>query len=79
MVVEVTMTSLAIEREKAALYAEAGVGEYWIVVAGARRVEVRRQPEGGVYRDRREYGRGETIENVAVLGGEAFAVETLFT
>ena len=78
LVVEVAVTSLAADREKAALYAEAGVGEYWIVLAGAGRVEVHRRPEAGEYRERRTYGRGETIEGVAVLGGAACAVESLF-
>ena len=77
-VVEVVVTSLAADREKAALYAEAGVGEYWSVLAEAGQVEVCRQPEEGVYQDRRTYARSETIENIAVLGGTSLAVETLF-
>ncbi len=78
LVVEVAVTSLAADREKATIYAEAGVGEYWIVRAEAGEVEVCRGPEGGVYRERRTYARGESIEGVAVLGGAALAVEALF-
>lgn len=78
LVVEVAVTSLAADREKAALYAEAGVGEYWIVLAEAEQVEAFRRPEAGVYRERRTYGRGEAIEGVAALGGAALAVDALF-
>ena len=77
LVVEVAVTSLASDREKAALYAEAGVGEYWIVVAEAGQVEVYRRPEGGVYQERRTYSRGDLIEGVGVTD-EAVAVERLF-
>ena len=69
LVVEIAVTSLAADRAKAALYAEAGVGEYWIVSAEAGQVEVYRRPEAGVYQERRTYARGETIEAVTVTGG----------
>ena len=78
LAVEIAVTSLAADREKAALYAEASVEEYWIVLAEAGQVEVYRRPEAGAYRERRTYGRGEVIEAVGVTGG-AVAVETLFT
>ena len=77
LVVEVAVTSLAADREKATLYAEASVGEYWIVLAETERVEVYRRPEGGTYLDRRTYRRGETIEAVDVTGGTV-AVDSLF-
>ena len=78
LVVEIAVTSLAADREKAALYAEAGVDEYWIVLAEAGLVEVYRQPVEGAYRQRRTYGRGEVIEAVAVTGGASVAVDALF-
>lgn len=77
LVVEVAVTSLASDREKAALYAEAGVGEYWIVLAEAGQVEVYRRPEEGAYLEKRTYRRGEVIEEVRVVGGPV-AVEALF-
>ena len=77
LIVEIAVTSIAADREKAALYAEAGVGEYWIVLAEAGQVEAYRRPEDGVYRERRLYGRGEIIEGIGVTGGSV-AVETLF-
>ena len=77
LVVEVAVTSLVSDREKAALYAEAVVAEYWIVLGETEQVEVYRRPVGGVYQERRTYARGEVIEGVEVIGG-ALAVETLF-
>ena len=77
LVVEIAVTSLVSDREKAALYAEAGVTEYWIVLGETEQVEVYRRPVGGVYQERRTYARGEVIEGVGVIDG-AFAVETLF-
>ena len=78
LVVEVAVTSLAADREKAALYAEAGVKEYWIVLAEVERVEVYRRPESGAYLDKRTYQRGEVIEVVGVTGRDV-AVDSLFT
>lgn len=77
LVVEIAVTSLAADREKAALYAEAGIGEYWIVLAEAGQVEVYRRPQDGVYRTRRIYGRGEVIEEVGVTEAPV-RVEALF-
>ena len=77
LAVEISVTSLAADREKAALYAEAGVGEYWIVLAEAELMEVYRRPAGSTYRERRTYGRGEVIEAVGVTGGSV-AVDALF-
>ena len=77
LVVEVAVSSVAPDRENASLYAEAGVTEYWIVLGETEQVEVYRRPVGGVYLERRNYGRGEAIEGVEVIGG-AFAVDTLF-
>ena len=52
LVVEIAVTSAAEDRELASLYAEAGVEEYWIVLARTRQIEVYRQPADGVYAER---------------------------
>ena len=78
LIAEVAVTSLAADREKAALYAKAGVSEYWIVLAEREQVEVYRRPEEGVYLDKHTYRRGECIEGVKPLGDGSFAVESLF-
>ena len=77
LVVEIAVTSLAADREKAALYAEVGVSEYWIVLAEAGRVEVCRRPAEGAYLEKRTYRRGEVIEAVGVTGGSV-EVDALF-
>ena len=52
LVIEIAISSVAMDREKAALYAEAGVEECWIVLPAERRIEVYRQPLGGSYLER---------------------------
>ncbi len=66
LAVEIAITSLALDREKALLYAEANIREYWIVIPANQHVEVYRQPEGGMYREVRIYALGETIECASV-------------
>ncbi|HUF62062.1 MAG TPA: Uma2 family endonuclease [Verrucomicrobiales bacterium] len=51
LVVEISVRSAVEDRALAALYAEAGVEEYWIVLPVERRIEVHWQPEGGAYRN----------------------------
>ena len=68
LVVEVAVSSAALDRENASLYAEANVAEYWIVLGTERRIEVYRQPENGVYRQKRLYSVGETLDCGSVPG-----------
>ena len=63
--------------ENALLYAEAGIAEYWIVLAEREEIETYRRPEDGVYQEKRTYRRGETIPCECVEGG-AVPVETWF-
>ena len=68
LVVEVAVSSAALDRENASLYAEAGVPEYWIVLGEERQIEVYRQPENGVYQQKRVYAAGETLVCESVPG-----------
>ncbi|KAB2893639.1 MAG: Uma2 family endonuclease [Kofleriaceae bacterium] len=52
LVIEVSKSSLATDRAMAAVYAEAGVNEYWVVDVARRRVEIHREPLGDDYRVR---------------------------
>jgi Uma2 family endonuclease len=52
LVIEITVTSAAEDRSLAALYAEAGIEEYWIVLPAERRVEVHLRPQAGSYLER---------------------------
>ncbi len=68
LVVEVAVSSPDLDRANADLYAEAGVKEYWIVLASERRVEVYLRPVQGRYLERRVCGSEELLECVAVTG-----------
>lgn len=61
LLVEVAVTSRALDRRKARYYAEAGVPAYWLVDVPQRRVEVRERPEDGEYRLMRVADFGETL------------------
>ena len=52
LVIEIAINGASLDREKAAICAEAGVEEYWIVFPIERRVEVHRRSENGAYVDR---------------------------
>src|SRR5438874_8162121 len=68
LVVEIAISSVALDRELAALYAEAGVKEYWIALAAERKVEVYRRPEGGRYQEKQTVAAGEVLECSSVPG-----------
>jgi Uma2 family endonuclease len=53
LVIEVAVSSPLLDRANATLYAEAGVKEYWIVLALKRQVEVYRDPVNGTFRSTR--------------------------
>ena len=69
LVVEVSVTTLAMDREYAPLYAENGVLEYWIIIVPQQQAEVYRRPENGLYQDKRVYTREQTLvcESVPAL------------
>jgi Uma2 family endonuclease len=62
LAVEVADTSLKLDlTRKAALYARAGVREYWVLDLVRRLLHVHRQPEGALYRDVHIYSENETV------------------
>jgi Uma2 family endonuclease len=62
LVVEVSDSSAAFDlSRKAALYAEAGVPEYWVLELGRRRLVVHRQPDGAEYRLRQFFSEPDTV------------------
>jgi len=66
LAIEVSDSSLQTDlQEKAALYAEAGIVEYWIVDATASGVHVNRHPRGTIYTDRSIANRGEKVSPLA--------------
>lgn len=76
LVVEVAQTSQARDREKAADYARAGVGDYWLVDLPARTVTVHRRPASEGYRSVASVGDGETLRPLAP-GAPALSVSEL--
>ena len=77
LVVEVSAASELHDRNrKAALYARAGIPEYWMVNLVRDCVEVHRDPVDGAYRTRQVLGRGERIAPLA-RPEAAVAVEEL--
>jgi Uma2 family endonuclease len=80
LVVEVSDSSLAQDRlTKTAIYATAGVPEYWIVNLRDDVVEVHRAPDPSTrrYAERRVVARTERIELVAVPGVSIAAGEII--
>ena len=68
LVVEVAVSSAALDRAGASMYAEAGVKEYWIVLGQEQQVEVYRRPVAGAYEERTLFRADETIECSSVPG-----------
>ncbi len=78
LIIEVSDSSLSKDRGlKARLYAEAGILEYWIVNVKARRVEVRRDPQGNAYRSVEVFRPGQDVCPLA-FPGIAFPVSRIF-
>ena len=78
LVVEVAETSLAWDRGgKLRLYAQAGIPEVWIVDVAHARVEVHRDPAGGVYRAVEVVPRGGRLSPAALPGVEIAAAGIL--
>ncbi|MGI4790340.1 MAG: Uma2 family endonuclease [Janthinobacterium lividum] len=66
LLVEVSYSTLRYDRNtKAAIYAENGISDYWIVDLHSRALEVRRDPENGKYVSLRVYGEDEAVAPLA--------------
>ena len=78
LVVEVAVSSVALDRANCSLYAEANVPEYWIIVAEERHIEVYRQPTGGRYMQKRVYSLEESLVCESVPGVQVIVAD-LFT
>jgi Uma2 family endonuclease len=66
LVIEVSDSSLLKDRGKAAIYASAGIGEYWLVNLGARTIEVYSSPGGDRYAELRTLREGDTLRPTAL-------------
>jgi Uma2 family endonuclease len=61
LVIEISVTSLLYDREKARAYASGNVDEYWIVDAKGKKVEVYTKANGSVYTDKYIYSFSDNI------------------
>ena len=77
LAVEIAVSSPALDRENASLYAEAEIKEYWIVLGIERKIEVYRQPKQGSYQEKVLVEQNEIVE-CASLPGVRIRVSDLF-
>lgn len=68
LAVEVAVTNPDDDRALAEIYAEAGVGEYWVVLPRERAIEVFRHPENLTYREVRRYELNDELPCGTVAG-----------
>lgn len=67
LIIEVSDTTLKKDHGKAAVYASAGIGEYWIVNLGARTIEVYSSPDGDRYAEVRTLRAGDALRPAALV------------
>ena len=77
LVVEVSVSTLADDREMAGIYSEAGVDEYWIINAAERCIEIHRHPSRTGYGEVVSVGAGGAVQ-CASLPGVEVRVDDLF-
>ena len=78
LAIEVAVSTPDDDRAMAEIYAEAGVGEYWVVLPKERAIEVFRSPEGLTYREMHRYEFADklvcsTVPDVKVVLADLFA------
>ena len=76
LVIEVAVSSAELDREKANVYAAAGVPEYLMVLPEEKRVEVRTGPQASGYSTMRRFGPAETL-NLSLLPRVALPLSAL--
>jgi Uma2 family endonuclease len=77
LVIEVAVTSTALDEGKAEIYAEAGIPEYWLVRPEDRVVDVYREPTGQVYRSKITLTEQTSIQSL-VIPGVQFQLSEIF-
>lgn len=67
-VIEVAISSLGVDRAKAANYAQAGIPEFWLICPDEGLTEIHRNPVAGEYTKRVEIAANQTLESSALPG-----------
>lgn len=70
LVIEISLTSLLLDRRKADIYSEAGVTEYWLVRADERLIDVYTKPSDGRYLSRKTVSQAEVLKCASIPGVE---------
>jgi Uma2 family endonuclease len=66
LLIEVSDATWRLDRQvKIPLYARAGIGEVWLVDLNGQRIEMFREPSGGVYHDVTRHERGAGLAPLA--------------
>lgn len=76
MVIEVSINTEDRDRSKAAIYAEAQVGEYWLVLPGKKQILIYSQSNGREYEQRRTVTQG--IAESEIVVGLSVSVPDVF-
>lgn len=61
LVIEVAISTVELDREKAAVYAAAGIPEYWLFLPDEKTVEVFSEPTNGRYKSKSVLQRDQTL------------------
>lgn len=77
LVVEVAVSSTALDEGKGEIYAEAGIAEYWLVRAEDNAVDVYRQPSSQGYLSKTILSERDTVRATSIPGVE-FVVAEIF-
>ena len=77
LVIEVAVTSKAVDHSKAEIYAEAGISEYWLVIPEERIVEVYCEPARDHYLSKRTLGEHDILRSAGIAGLEFSIAEIL--
>ena len=78
LVIEVAIATLALDRDKAEIYAHAGVAEYWVVIPEERVVEIYRQPSDAGYASFQRVHESEARLSPACLPQANLSIAALF-
>jgi Uma2 family endonuclease len=79
LVVEIAIATVPLDRNKAEIYAQAGIPEYWLVRAEERQIDIYRKPAEGSYEIKLTLGVTDLMSYVSIPGiqfrvGEVFPV-----